>query len=53
MVAFDEMLGPGTRLGVLKLDVEGYELEVLHGMERLLSSRGVPVEATVARGAVR
>jgi FkbM family methyltransferase len=41
MVALDEMLGPATRLGVLKLDVEGYELEVLHGTERLLSSRGV------------
>jgi FkbM family methyltransferase len=38
VVTLDEMVGRDTRVRVLKLDVEGYELEVLQGAERLLKS---------------
>ena len=34
----DEILEAGTRIAVMKLDVEGFELQVLYGAERLLNS---------------
>lgn len=36
-VAMDDVLGEGVRPNLVKIDVEGSELEVLRGMERLLN----------------
>lgn len=42
----DDMIAPGERLDVVKIDVEGAELDVLEGMSRLLSEN--PDMAVVA-----
>jgi FkbM family methyltransferase len=39
--ALDEIVGEGRRIGFLKLDVEGHELQVLAGCNRLLTSGGI------------
>lgn len=36
MRALDSVLPPGTRVDLIKIDVEGAELDVLHGAERVL-----------------
>lgn len=37
----DDVLEDGTRVAVMKLDVEGFELQVLHGAEQLLHSGNI------------
>jgi FkbM family methyltransferase len=37
----DELIGTEERIGVLKIDVEGHELQVLHGARALLASGNV------------
>jgi FkbM family methyltransferase len=37
----DRLLGEGVTIGVLKLDAEGHELDILQGMARILKRRGV------------
>lgn len=41
ILALDDVVPPGESVGVVKLDVEGYELFVLKGMERLLRERRI------------
>lgn len=41
VLALDEVIPPQETIGVVKLDVEGYELAVLKGMERILRERRV------------
>jgi FkbM family methyltransferase len=40
-VKLDEFLGRDVRVGVMKIDVEGHELAVLRGAERLLAEKRV------------
>lgn len=40
-LALDEVIATEDTIGVVKLDVEGYELAVLRGMERILRDRRV------------
>jgi FkbM family methyltransferase len=37
----DEVIGSGQKIGFLKIDVEGHELQVLRGAERLLESGSI------------
>jgi len=37
----DSVVGAGEKIGVLKIDVQGYELAVLQGMKQLLKRRAV------------
>lgn len=41
LVRLDEVLPPDIRLGVMKIDVEGHELEVLRGATGLLGRRAI------------
>lgn len=41
LTTLDEVVPVGTTIGVMKLDVEGHELPVLHGGRRLIESRAV------------
>ncbi|KAF0176854.1 MAG: hypothetical protein FD161_2798 [Limisphaerales bacterium] len=41
LLTLDELLPPGSLVGVAKVDVEGHELDVLRGASRLLGERAV------------
>lgn len=40
-VTLDSVLGPGTRISLLKMDVQGFEAYVLDGTRRLLQERAI------------
>jgi FkbM family methyltransferase len=41
VVALDEVFASGERVSVVKLDLEGFEIDALHGMERMIAERRI------------